>query len=191
MPFKEMKIAGAWIYIPTRLVDGRGHFEEQFKHSHIEAELGREFVVRQVNQSVSHRGVVRGIHSTFSELGQAKYVSCAKGALLDVVVDLRPNSSTFGLWDSIEITEKNGISVLLSEGLGHAFMSLEDGSVATYLCTSEYDQDSEVSFNPLTSEVGDLFREVAKEKGIGTLTLSQKDQAAAPLFTKSKQPGNE
>ncbi len=71
MPFIEMKIQGAWVHIPTRFEDGRGHFEEQFKLSMIEAELGRPFSVRHVNQSISNKGVVRGIHWTDSPDGQA------------------------------------------------------------------------------------------------------------------------
>jgi dTDP-4-dehydrorhamnose 3,5-epimerase len=176
MPFKEMKIQGAWVHTPSRFEDKRGHFEEQFKLSLIESELSRPFSVRQVNQSVSNKGVVRGIHWTDSPEGQAKYVSCTNGAMWDVVVDLRPNSPTYGHWDAVTITPENGKSVLISEGLGHVFLALEDGTVANYLCTSEYNPSADKTINPLDPKLAIGFEEVASRYGIGSLTLSDKDQ---------------
>jgi dTDP-4-dehydrorhamnose 3,5-epimerase len=94
MSFHEMKIQGAWVHTPLRYQDSRGHFEEQFKLSAIERELTLNFQVKQTNQSVSQKGVIRGIHWTDSPQGQAKFVSCMSGSIWDVVVDLRPESST-------------------------------------------------------------------------------------------------
>ena len=176
-----MKIEGAWVHIPLRREDERGHFEEQFKLTQIENELGRLFNVKQVNQSVSSRGVIRGIHATISDEGQAKYVSCPRGSLLDIVVDLREESSTYGQWDAVEISSENGLSVLISEGLGHAFLSLEDGTVATYLCTSEYNPSAEKTYNPLTSSLGIFVKAEAEKAGISKLILSEKDQSAVTL----------
>jgi dTDP-4-dehydrorhamnose 3,5-epimerase len=175
MPFQEMKIKGAWVHTPFRHYDNRGHFEEQFKLSEIESELGRSFVVRQVNQSVSNKGVIRGIHYTDGLEGQAKYVSCPKGAIWDVVVDLRQDSPTFGQWDFVELSAKNGLSILISEGLGHAFLSLEDGSVANYLCTSDYAPEVDRTINPLSAKLAISF----ESSGITEFCLSQKDTEAA------------
>jgi dTDP-4-dehydrorhamnose 3,5-epimerase len=174
MPFKEMKIKGAWIHTPIRHNDERGHFEEQFKISQIEAELGLSFIVRQVNQSVSSKGVIRGVHFTASPEGQAKYVSCPKGAIWDVVVDLREDSPTYGQWDAAELSAENGLSVFISEGLGHAFLSLEDGSVANYLCTSEYEPMADRTFNPLSPRLAIAFDSL----GITDFKLSKKDSDA-------------
>ena len=174
MPFQEMKIKGAWIHTPIRHKDERGHFEEQFKISQIEYELGRTFTVKQVNQSVSNKGVIRGIHYTKSPEGQAKYVSCPKGAIWDVVVDLRKDSSTYGQWDAVELSAENGLSVFISEGLGHAFLSLEDGSVANYLCSSEYSPEDDVSLYPLSRALGIDFKLRSPEATI----LSSKDSNA-------------
>lgn len=177
-----MKIQGAWVHTPIRLADNRGHFEEQFKLSAIREHLGRGFEVKQVNQSVSNRGVVRGVHVTMSDTGQAKYVSCPSGKLLDIVVDLRKTSVTYGQWDSIELSAVNGLSVLIGEGIGHAFLSLSDGTVANYLCTSEYEPNTELTFNPLSGELEMFIRREADRAGITSLTLSQKDQSAGPLI---------
>ena len=170
-----MKIKGAWIHTPLRHADERGHFEEQFKLSQIESELGRTFRVKQVNQSVSNKGVIRGIHYSVSSEGQAKYVSCTKGAIWDVVVDLRKDSPTYGLWDAIEISSENGLSVFISEGLGHAFLSLEENSVATYLCTSEYSMRHEKNINPFDESIAIDFQIVMKSRSVSDFTLSAKD----------------
>ena len=175
MPFHEMKIKGAWIHTPTRHSDERGHFEEQFKISQIEAELGRTFSVKQVNQSVSQKGVIRGVHFTDSPEGQAKYVSCPKGSIWDVVVDLRKESPTFGQWDAVELSAENGLSLFISEGLGHAFLSLQDDSVANYLCTSEYAPDADRTINPLSKNLAIAF----ESSGITKFSLSEKDSEAA------------
>jgi dTDP-4-dehydrorhamnose 3,5-epimerase len=176
MPFQKMKIQGAWVHTPIRHKDARGHFEEQFQLSSIEDELSRVFVVKQVNQSVSHKGVVRGIHWTDSQEGQAKYISCAYGAFWDVVVDLRKNSPTYGQWDSVYISGENGKSVFISEGLGHAFLALEDGTVANYLCTSKYNPSADRTVNPLDATLAIGFLQVAKESGIEKLSISDRDR---------------
>lgn len=175
MSFQEMKIKGAWLHTPIRNLDNRGHFEEQFKISQIESELGRTFTVKQVNQSVSKKGVVRGIHYTDSPEGQAKYVSCPKGRIWDVVVDLRKESPTYGQWDAVELSADNGQSVFISEGLGHAFLSLEDDSVASYLCTSEYAPEADRTINPLSIKLAIAF----ESSGITGFILSEKDSDSA------------
>ena len=139
MRFSKTAIEGVWIHNPLKFPDSRGTFEEQFRSSTILDEIGRDFEVVQVNQSLSNRGVVRGIHWTEGDRGQAKYVSCVKGSVWDVYVDLRKDSQTFGKWGAELLSLKNGKSVLISEGIGHAFLALEEETVVNYLCTSEYE----------------------------------------------------
>jgi dTDP-4-dehydrorhamnose 3,5-epimerase len=178
MPFEEMKIRGAWVHTPVRHHDNRGHFEEQFKLSLIEQELGRTFTVKQVNQSVSNKGVIRGIHYTDSPEGQAKYVSCPKGKIWDVVVDLRKDSATYGQWDAVELSAENGLSVFISEGLGHAFLSLEDGSVVNYLCNQHFDGSKDRGINPLSPQTAIPFAKVLAKHNIIQSIISDKDSAA-------------
>jgi dTDP-4-dehydrorhamnose 3,5-epimerase len=178
MPFEEMKIKGAWVHTPIRHTDNRGHFEEQFKLSQIEQELGRTFTAKQVNQSVSNKGVIRGIHYTDSPAGQAKYVSCPKGRIWDVVVDVRKGSPTYGQWDAVELSAENGLSVLISEGLGHAFLSLEDHTVVNYLCSSEYNAEADKTIDPFSPKLDIGFQSKALSSGIVSFTLSPKDSEA-------------
>lgn len=176
MHFTETAIAGVWIHNPVRFPDPRGTFEEQFKASIIRSELGRDFQVLQINQSISNKGVVRGIHWTASPAGQAKYVSCVRGSIWDVYVDLRPESKTFGKWGAAFVSLESGKSVLISEGMGHAFLALEDDTVVNYLCTSEYEPSADRTINPLDPDLAIPFRQIATEHGIPDLTLSDKDR---------------
>jgi dTDP-4-dehydrorhamnose 3,5-epimerase len=181
MQFTPMAIQGAWVHTPIRHVDNRGHFEEKFKLSALEDQLGRTFAVKQVNQSVSSKGVIRGIHFTDSPDGQAKYVSCPKGAIWDVVVDLRPESSTYGKWDAVVISAENGKSVFVSEGLGHAFLSLEEQSVANYLSNVEFDRERDRTLNAYSPDIGIPFLETASIYGVVNLILSERDENASNL----------
>lgn len=171
-------MVGAWIHDPNRHEDQRGHFEEQFKLSEIEAVLGRTFTVRQANKSVSHKGVVRGIHFSDSPHGQLKYVSCSRGAIWDIVVDLRIESKTFGSWDAAELSPDNGKAILISEGLGHSFLSLHDDSVVTYLCNLEYDRRYDKVFNPFSPDLKITYSEIGIKFGITKLETSEKDANA-------------
>ncbi len=178
MPFEEMKIKGAWVYTPEVFPDERGTFHEVFKLSAIESQLGRSFPVKQVNQSTSAKGVIRGIHFTESSEGQAKYVSCVAGALWDVVVDVRKNSPTYGQWDSVLLSAENKKSVLISEGLGHAFLSLANDTIANYLCSSEFNPATDRSVNPLSQHLAIPFELLHKEYNLKSFTISDKDLSA-------------
>lgn len=177
MGFSSLKIDGVWLHDPKVWPDERGSFHEVFKLSMLTTLLGREFEIRQVNQSTSKKGVLRGIHWTDNSVGQAKYVSCAKGSLWDVAVDLRPGSQTYGQWDAHLLSESNGKSLLISEGIGHAFLALEDGTVANYLCTTEYDPLSEKTINPLDKNLAISFEDQASAHGIEKIIMSAKDRS--------------
>jgi dTDP-4-dehydrorhamnose 3,5-epimerase len=180
-----MSIHGAYVFEPVRFTDPRGHFQENFKLSTLADELGVSFNVKQVNQSVSAKGVIRGIHFADNPPGQAKYVSCPKGKVWDVVVDLRPKSPTFGTWEGVKLTETNGKSVFISEGLGHAFLSLEEDSVVSYLCSEEYNPTTERQIYPLDQDLNIEFTAAGEPFGLENFLLSDQDKFA-PTFSQAQ-----
>jgi dTDP-4-dehydrorhamnose 3,5-epimerase len=140
---------GAFEVSPQRHGDHRGEFLEWYRSTSLETVLGRPVEVTQANLSVSARGVLRGIHYTQVPPGQAKLVTCIAGAVLDAVVDLRVGSPAFGRSELIRLDSRVRSTVWIPEGVGHAFLSLEDGSVVSYLCSTEYDPALEHAVHPL------------------------------------------
>ena len=134
--------------------DDRGSFQEWFRGAEFAAALGHSLGVAQANMSVSRRGVVRGVHYADVPPGQAKYVTCARGAALDVIVDIRIGSPTFGKWEAVQLDETNRRAVYLSEGLGHAFCALAEDTNMVYLCSTPYLAEREHGVNPLDPEIG-------------------------------------
>ena len=181
MPFQPMGIQGAFVFTPIRHEDSRGHFQESFKLSSLNTELGLGFEVKQVNQSTSAKGVIRGIHFADHPPGQAKYVSCLQGSIWDVVVDLRTGSPTFGKWEGVKLSEENGKSVLIAEELGHAFLSLEEGSVVSYLCSEEYNRETERQISPLDQDLAIDFLGFGAAFGVKDFFLSDQDRKAKGL----------
>lgn len=167
-------IEGVWLFESPSHGDDRGYFREWFKSSAVEETLGRSFKVAQANLSKSKRGVVRGIHFSTAPEGQAKWVTCANGALWDVIIDIRPNSATFKQWVAIELRAEEGKAVIISEGLGHAFVALEDETVISYLLSSPYSPTEEHAINPKDPEIGIKWPSL-------DLTFSEKDSAAPTL----------
>ena len=143
MMVRELTIPGAWEISPPVHHDDRGLFLEWFTQREFEEVTGHRLEVAQANCSVSGPGVLRGLH--FSQLppSQAKYVTCVRGAVFDVVVDIRIGSPTYGKWDAAQLDDRNRTSVYLSEGLAHGFMALEDDSTVMYLCSTPYAPDRE------------------------------------------------
>jgi dTDP-4-dehydrorhamnose 3,5-epimerase len=150
----QLSIAGAWLYEPRILQDDRGRFNEWFTSAQFEEHLGYSLELMQVNSSVSRRGVIRGIHFTDVPPGQAKYVFCPRGALLDVVVDVRVGSPTFGQWEAVRLDDVGRRAVFLEFGLGHAFMALTDDTAAVYLCTRMYDLAADHEVSALDPQIG-------------------------------------
>ncbi|KLO43426.1 dTDP-4-dehydrorhamnose 3,5-epimerase [Mycobacterium nebraskense] len=143
MKVRELAIPGAWEITPTIHGDSRGMFFEWLTDRGFTEFAGHRFDVRQANCSVSSAGVLRGLH--FAELppSQAKYVTCVRGSVFDVVVDIREGSPTFGQWDSVLLDDQDRRTIYLSEGLGHGFLALQDDSTVMYLCSTEYDPQRE------------------------------------------------
>jgi dTDP-4-dehydrorhamnose 3,5-epimerase len=134
----ELSIAGAWEFVPRQFPDDRGNFLVWYDAKVFTETVGFPLSLAQTNHSVSKRGVVRGVHWADVPPGQGKYVYCAKGALLDFVVDLRVGSPTFGQHEVVRLDSVDYRAVYLSEGLGHAFVALEDDTVTAYLCSEGY-----------------------------------------------------
>src|SRR5690606_33850136 len=181
MQIREMSIPGAWVFTPRLHCDERGTFAETFKASEFEKATGRRFDLLQVNTSVSAAGVLRGIHYTENPPGQAKYVSCVRGAFLDVVVDLREGSPTFGRWDSVLLDDVDRRSVFLSEGLGHAILSLADDSTVTYLCSLEYSPEFDHDLDAFDPDLGIDWPRTDRAGRPITYLRSPKDAAAPRL----------
>lgn len=138
MQTRALSIAGAWVFEPRKFGDDRGEFVAPYQESAFVAAVGAPLRVAQSNHSVSRRGVIRGVHFADVPPGQAKYVYCPRGALLDVVVDIRVGSPTFGAHEAVLLDSESYRAVYLSEGLGHAFCALTDDTVASYLCSTPY-----------------------------------------------------
>lgn len=149
MDVRPLAIEGAWEFTPRVFGDDRGAFLEWFKAEVFADAVGHRFTVAQANHSISRRGVVRGIHYASVPPSQAKYVYCPSGAVLDVIIDIRTGSPTFGQVDAVRLDSVDRRAVYLSEGLGHAFMALEDGSIVTYLCSTGYNPTGEFGTHPL------------------------------------------
>ncbi|MDP9093917.1 MAG: dTDP-4-dehydrorhamnose 3,5-epimerase [Actinomycetota bacterium] len=182
MQTRALKVGGAWEFTPRSFADDRGVFLEWFKAEVFAATVGQQLTIAQANQSVSARGVLRGIHFAAIPPSQAKYVYCVKGAVLDVIVDIRTGSPTFGEWDAVQLDDVDRRAVYLSEGLGHAFMSLADGSVVTYLCSTGYAPEREFGTNPLDPDL-----DLPWPPNV-TPILSDKD-AAAPTLREARAQG--
>jgi dTDP-4-dehydrorhamnose 3,5-epimerase len=125
--------------------------------------------------------VLRGVHFAAVPPSQAKYVYCPKGAVLDVVVDIRVGSPTFGEWDAVQLDDVDRRAVYVSEGLGHAFVSLADGSAVTYLCSTGYNPAREFGIQPLDPEL-----ELPWPADV-TPILSEKDASAPTLRAAAEQ----
>jgi dTDP-4-dehydrorhamnose 3,5-epimerase len=176
MQVQVLPIEGAWMFTPKVHGDDRGSFLEWFKDPVFSEAVGHRLDLVQANCSVSARGVVRGIHFADVPPSQAKYVTCVKGAVLDVIVDIRVGSPTFGNWTSVRLDDRDRRAVYLSEGLGHGFASLEEGSTVVYLCSEAYRPGREHGIHPLDPSLG-------IDWGLGDLVpeLSGKDSAAPAL----------
>ncbi len=168
---------------PTHHRDDRGMFLEWFTSGSFEGAVGHPLALAQANLSVSDAGVLRGIHYADVPPGQAKYVTCPRGAVLDVVVDLRVGSPTFGQHDTVLLDDVDHRAVYLSEGLGHAFMSLEAGSTVVYLCSTGYAPEREHGIDPLDRSLGIPWPTVDRAGRPLTPVLSPKDEQAPDLST--------
>jgi dTDP-4-dehydrorhamnose 3,5-epimerase len=178
----ELKIPGAWSFTPKQFPDPRGVFLEWFKADVVEQAIGHPFVLRQVNHSTSSLGTLRGVHYADVPPSQGKYVYVSRGAALDIIVDIRVGSPTFGEVDAVQLDDVDRRAVYVAEGLGHAVIALTDDLNLNYLVTQPYAPDRERGINPLDPDL-----DLPIPHGLQPL-LSDKD-AAAPTLAEAADQG--
>jgi dTDP-4-dehydrorhamnose 3,5-epimerase len=172
---KPLDIEGAWLFTPELHPDARGVFCESFRGDEFAADLGYRFNLAQANCSESRKGVIRGIHFADVPPGQAKFFSCVRGTVLDVIVDIRAGSPSFGCWETVRLDARDHRAVFLPEGLGHAFLSLTDSTVS-YLCSAPYAPEREHGIHPLDPEIGirwDIAEPILSARDAMAPSLSQ------------------
>jgi dTDP-4-dehydrorhamnose 3,5-epimerase len=179
---RELAVPDAFVLDLVPHGDDRGRFTEWYRADVLASATGWSLPLAQANHSVSARGVLRGVHFALVPPGQAKYVYCPAGRVLDVVVDVRVGSPTFGVSDAVLLESERPRAVFLAEGLGHAFLALEDGSSVTYLVSSGYSPGREFGVSPLDPEL-DLPWPSDVE-----VRLSDKDRAA-PTLAQAREQG--
>ena len=169
MEFKDLDIKGVWLIEPKRFGDARGYFCETFKLSEFESHIGKvEFV--QDNESLSTRGVLRGLHFQRGEWSQAKLVRVSQGRVLDVAVDLRGGSPTYGQHVAVELSRDNGRQMFIPRGFAHGFVVLSDEAQFQYKVDNVYAPQSEATLRFDDPALG-IDWPIAKEE----MKLSEKD----------------
>jgi len=181
MKIRPLSIEGAYEVTPVQHGDDRGTFLEWYRFDRLAEVVGHPLDLRQANLSTSARDVVRGLHFADVPPGQAKYVTCVSGSILDVVVDLRLGSPTFGAWEAVPLDDVERRAVYLAEGLGHGFCSLTEGATVAYLCSATYRPGHEHGVHPLDPALG-------IDWPAGVPLLSAKD-AAAPTLAGARSAG--
>lgn len=179
MEIIKTSIEGLLIIKPDVFKDDRGYFYESYnKERFAKAGLTMDFV--QDNESKSAKGVLRGLHFQKPPYAQGKLVRVTKGAVMDVAVDLRKDSPTYGKWESVVLTEENKLQFWIPEGFAHGFVTLEDDTIFAYKCTNVYNKESEGSL---------LWNDpdINIEWNIENPILSEKDKVS-PLFKNFETP---
>ena len=186
MKLTPLGIDGVWLAESPVWSDDRGFFREWFKCEDVKAATDRDFGIEQANISLSSAGTLRGIHYSIAPRGQAKWITCVSGSIQDVIVDIRPDSKTFGQWIDIELKGDSGKAVLISEGLGHGFLALEDNTAVAYLVSTPFSPTDEFEISPLDEKIGIKWGMDAT-----SLKISDKDKIAPTLterFSEGRLP---
>ncbi|WP_339916189.1 dTDP-4-dehydrorhamnose 3,5-epimerase [Yeosuana marina] len=143
MIVKETKLKGCFILEPKIFRDSRGYFFESFNQDTFNQLINQEVDFVQDNESFSSKGVLRGLHFQKGEYAQAKLVRVIKGKVLDIAVDIRKDSSTFGQYVAIELTEENKTQLFIPKGFAHGFVVLSNTTIFSYKCDNFYHKASE------------------------------------------------
>lgn len=181
MEIEPLRIEGAWLIRPAHRADDRGELLEWYRPDLLARRIGRPPVIAQANLVVSRTGVIRGIHFADVPPGQAKYVTCVSGRVLDVVVDVRIGSPTFGQHVAVPLDDVERHAVYLAEGLGHAVCALTPDAAVTYFCSTGYRPAAEHTVHPLDPDIGVRWP-------IGEPVLSERD-ATAPSLAEAAEKG--
>jgi dTDP-4-dehydrorhamnose 3,5-epimerase len=144
---------GVLVITPVLHGDERGSFAETFRADLFQEAVGHPFTLAQANTSTSRRGVVRGVHFALVPPGQAKYVQCPAGRILDLVIDLRTGSPTYAAHVAVELDDQRRQALYIPEGYGHAFCALSDRATLHYLCSTPYAPEREFAVHPLDPEL--------------------------------------
>tara|TARA_R110002033_G_scaffold98637_1_gene146980 strand:- start:14055 stop:14600 length:546 start_codon:yes stop_codon:yes gene_type:complete len=143
MTVKETKLKGCFILEPKVFEDSRGYFFESFNKETFNKLIGENISFIQDNESYSSKGVLRGLHYQTGKYAQAKLVRVIKGKVLDIAVDIRKDSPTFGEHISLELSEDNKQQLLIPRGFAHGFIVLSDTAIFSYKCDNFYNKQSE------------------------------------------------
>ncbi len=176
MKLTPLGIEGAWLAESPVWSDERGFFREWFKSEDLKSATGCDFAIEQANISLSSVGTLRGIHYSIAARGQSKWITCGSGSFQDVIVDIRPDSKSFGQWIEVELLGNSGQAVFISEGLGHGFVALVDNTAVAYLVSTPFAPTDEFEINPLDEKIGVKWR-----IGLSDLKISEKDKEAPTL----------
>lgn len=176
MKFTETKLKGCFILEPKIFKDERGYFMESFNVRTFQEGIGQKVTFVQDNQSFSTRGVLRGLHYQCGEHAQAKLVRVLQGEVLDVAVDLRPESPTYGQYETVLLSAENQTQFFVPRGFAHGFLVLSETATFFYKCDNFYNKESEggLIFNDETVNINWNFP--ANE-----LIISEKDQVLPNL----------
>lgn len=143
MKFIETKLKGCFILEPKVIQDERGYFMESFNQKTFQEGINQDVVFVQDNQSYSSKGVLRGLHYQCGEHAQAKLVRVLQGEVLDVAVDLRPNSETYGQYEAIKLSGENQKQFFIPRGFAHGFLVLSESATFFYKCDNFYNKEAE------------------------------------------------
>jgi dTDP-4-dehydrorhamnose 3,5-epimerase len=168
MQLIKTQLDGLLIIEPDFFKDERGYFFESYNREKFQ-QMGIDVTFVQDNESQSSKGVLRGLHFQVPPFEQGKLVRVIKGAVLDVAIDLRKNSPTYGKWECVELSEKNKRMYWIPKGFAHGFLTLEDNTIFFYKCTALYNKESErsIAWNDPDLDI---------HWGTNTPVLSEKDQ---------------
>jgi dTDP-4-dehydrorhamnose 3,5-epimerase len=172
MQAEETKLEGCFIIKPQVFPDSRGYFFESFNQQKFEKSTGQSGIFVQDNQSASVYGVVRGLHFQKGEHAQAKLVRAIKGTVLDVAVDIREGSPTYGEWVAVELTAENNFQLYVPRGFAHGFSVLSETAIFAYKCDNIYNKASEGGI-----KYDDPFLKIDWQVPVEKMLLSDKDIA--------------
>jgi dTDP-4-dehydrorhamnose 3,5-epimerase len=181
MNFIPTKLEGCFIIEPKIIQDERGYFMESFNENTFQKGVGKQVHFVQDNQSFSSKGVLRGLHYQTGKHAQAKLVRVLQGEVLDVAVDIRPESSTYGQYEAVILSGENQVQFFVPRGFAHGFLVLSETATFFYKCDNFYDKESEggIIYNDETIKVD---WQIPTED----LLISEKDKVQ-PIFQNSKR----
>jgi dTDP-4-dehydrorhamnose 3,5-epimerase len=177
---EKLRITGLKLFSPKVFKDERGYFTEFYNKSDFDTVIGKNMNFVQDNISCSHKNVIRGLHFQKPPFGQGKLIQVLRGKVMDVIVDLRKNSRTYGEHCKIELSDKNHKKLWIPSGFAHGFLSLENNTLLSYKCSEYYSIDHEMSLR-WNDELLNI------DWGITEPVVSEKDQNA-PNFKNFNSP---